>query len=88
MKTLIFFFALILFSCEKDSECWTCQTRTVKTYITVQSDITTSVSLCDKTVQDIFNYENENTKSFIEPTLTITGRYINMNVEMVTKCKK
>lgn len=89
MKKLLFLITLILlFSCEKEPECWTCKIDTIKTYINVISDNTTSVTLCDKTVDEIFAFETENTENYTEKMMTNTGAYITVNVKKTAHCKK
>ena len=84
----IFFILLLIVSCEKSSDCWVCQIRTVKSYVSVISDKTVTFDRCNTTAQDILKFENEQTKTYIEPTNTNTGSIINVNVTTTCKCEK
>ena len=79
MKKLLF---LILFvGCNKDSICWTCRTDSVSYIGTTKiREEHTDVTLCDKTVREIFDYEASNTSI----TWTTEG---NFTVKTVSECK-
>jgi len=85
MKKLIFL--LLLFACDKAPVCYTCQTRTIKSYGSIISDNTTTFEKCDQTALQILEFENANTVKYVEPTMNDYGTIINVNVEKVCKCK-
>jgi len=60
MKTLLFistFILIVIFSCEKEPDCWTCEIITNKT----GEDTRTTITKKCGTASDIFRFEAENT---------------------------
>lgn len=91
MKKLLFL--IILFaSCSdknKDSDCWTCQTQTVKSYANqIISDKTVTFERCDMTAEQAFKFESDNTVNYIEPTMNNVGTIINVHVSETVQCKQ
>lgn len=89
MKKLLFLFILFI-SCDKnqDSDCWTCQTRTVKSYANQTiSDKTVTFDRCDMTAEEAFKFETDNTKTYLEPTTNNVGTVINIHVQETVECK-
>lgn len=86
MKILFFIFILFVFACKKDSKCYICGMRTIKSYGAVISDKTVYIEKCDKTVIDIFQFQQENTETYYEPTPNDYGTILNIKVQKTCYC--
>ncbi len=87
MKTLLFVLLIIFASCEKDSQCWTCQIRTVRTVTNVISDNTVIRDQCDFTTDEILMFESENNKQWTEIVINNLGNPVNVKVKQTCECK-
>jgi len=84
MKYLLLFI-VILFSCEKEPDCWTCKMVTEQTG---EDTRTVNVTKCNVTASDIFAFEAENTYIKIEKRdLGLLGVYV-IETKKTTECKK
>jgi hypothetical protein len=86
-KVLILFFAVFLFSCNKDSDCYKCKTTITINIKEAEESYTWSASdtrtKCDATEAEIKEYEINNTD-----TITYINGTVTVDTVIITVCKK
>ena len=85
MKKLLLLIGLVfLFSCEKDTYCWTCEMTTTYTTFYVQDEIVkTGFETCDKSLTEIQEMEKKQS-SFV---IIRIGNDRYATTEKILKCK-